>query len=1449
MTAPLRLATAGARVTIDTTVSLAGAALGTALFAGDAVADIGEAIVAVTPDIGALTRAATGIAVEALGGTAVRRSSANGSRHWIEVRGLDQLHGSDVAAAVLSSVLEMPGVSEAVLVEPISRIVVTVEDSRPSTADLCRVVADAERAAGVPDGLRSSSLPGDDAVLMARTIAAVVATAGIGLAAAGNVVKLPQIVTLLSVPVALLDQTPRLRREVEQRIGPDATDVLFAAANTAAAAMTASPASATAEAASRGMLVAEAWNMRRAWQRHEPDFHSDFSEGGAVRLSVPTGSDGDTVADRYANRAVAVGLAAATALGAVTRDMATAGTAAMTASPKPIRASREALGCALTRGIAARHGALVLSPRAFRLLDRVDTLVVDPRALYTQELMISRINGITNSHRASAWEAARIALESGTLQVGWHALSSIPNAGTVGDVLVSPVRDPYASAVIAEARRVDIRVVSVDDDGLRSLAAGFDHLHPIAASVDQAVADVIAQFAADGATVALLTTAALRVPHAAHVTVGVCAVGQAPPWGADVFVPDLTGAWRILRAMTVARRASDRAVQLAASGSVIGALMLVPGVVGRGPAAVSAGAAAGLRGGFSAGTSVFRDPLPRPEPGHDWHALPPAEVMRRLPRPADSAVGSGAIVGSPDGRVGRSLRAAREFLTEMRNDLDDPITPLLMTGATASALLGSPLDAALVAGVLAANAAVSAEQQLHAQHVLRALLAIQEPLARRCLGPLEGRRHEKVSADELRPGDIIEVRGGEVVPADARLLEAIDIEIDESTLTGESLPVTKSTASTPGAPLAEREGMLYGGSTMLAGTGLAVVTAVGAGMEVRRALSMAPRKSREIGLHTQLRHITTRALPISVTGGALVGLLSAMRGTPLRHSLASAVSVMVAAVPEGLPLVATLAQLASARRLSAKSVLVRNPHSVEAFARLDVVCFDKTGTLSENRLRVRAVRPVAGFVEADVIGVSARTTFARPGHRAEHATDGAIREAAEAIPLPDYDVRQAFLPFQSDRPFAAALHENVISIKGAPETVLAALAEADDQLIAVVEEMSAAGMRVLAVAERRLDSQQCAAAISDPAVLHDLCSSDLTPVGLLGLADTPRAAAAALLAELNHRDIGVRLITGDHPVTAKAVAAELGLDVAGGQVLIGTDWEAMSPDERAAAVVDCRVFARMTPEHKVDIVQTLERIGMVTAMVGDGANDAAAIRAATIGVGVVSRGSDPARSAADVMLLDGHIEALLDAIDEGNQLWRRVQSAVSVLLGGNAGEVGFALITSLLTGDSALNTRQMLLVNLLTDAFPAAALAVGKQNSTALTPHDEATLWREIGMRGISTAGGATLAWLLARPTGTTSHTSTVALIGLVSTQLMQTLVDSNSPAVVLTSLGSLAVMGAVISTPVLSQLFGCTPVSPLGWGQGLFAAATATTVSAFGPGIVSRVVDLRGRSDHAAGA
>ena len=1459
LTAPLRAAAAGSRMAVTATVVTAGAAAGSALLGGTVVAGLGGSLARAAPDVSALARAAAGMAIEAIGGPPARRGTGNGERCWIEVRGLGGKHASQIAADVLAAVRSTPGVQGAFLNRSVARVVVTVEPGGPALAELCRIVADAERRTVGRVGQPPTSLPGDDAVLMGRMLAAAAALVGLGFSVTGSVLRLRGLPDLVAVPTTMTDQVPRLRRQLEQRLGPEGTDLLFGLVNAATASLTLSPTAAAAEAATRAMLAAEAWNGRLAWRRHEPDLAScplpDDATGPSSDMLPPV----DGPAERYADRAGLVGVGAAALVGLLSRNVDMAGAAALAATPKPLRGAREAFGCAASRGLIAGHGAMVLRPRALRTLDRVDAVMIDPRALYTDELTVSRVLGVQNSRRTRAWDAVRTELGRNGLGPGWHRLADIAGVGGAGEALVSPVRDPLAAAVVTEARRSHPRVISLDDDGLRSLAQGFDDLQPVGESIDESVAAAVDGLKDQGATVLLLTTADMQAAHRADITIGVLRHRRPPPWGADVFVPDLSAAWRVLHALPAARAATDRGIRLSVSTSAIGALMLIPGVPGRGPESVNAGVAAGLWAGFSAATKVFRDPVPEPDASHDWHALPVAEVQRLLPRPPDERTGE-ASPRWPDMVPIRGLRGAavsswnlaRDFAGEMRTNLSDPITPLLATGAVASALLGSALDAALVGGVLLANATLSAEQQLHAERILRRLLAVQDPLARRRVGPLDERRHEKIPAKRLRPGDIIEMHADEVIPADARLIDASNVEVDESTLTGESLPVSKQTEATPGAPLAERACMLYAGSTLVAGTALAVVTAVGSRTEVRRALAMAPTKSREIGLQRQLSRITRRALPFSVVGGGLVGLLSVFRGTPLREAVGSAVALTVAAVPEGLPLVVTLAQLAAARRLTGESVLIRNAHSVEALARLRVVCFDKTGTLSENRLQVKLVRPVAGFSPAEVLEAAATTIFVRPGHRAHHATDDAIRGALdggdESRTVTGPIQRDAFLPFQSGRPFAAALVGTRLTIKGAPEVLASALSDDHVPRTRMIGEMAAQGLRVLAVAERRLTAEQAAAAVADPAVLESFCRSGLIPVGLLGLADTPRASARALVAELGDRGVEVRLITGDHPVTAAAVAKELGVEVAAEQVITGSQWETLSADERAEAVTSRRVFARMTPEHKVDIVQTLERIGWVTAMVGDGANDAAAIRAASVGIGVAARGSDPARTAADVVLLDGRIEALIDALNEGQQLWRRVQSAVSMLLGGNTGELCFALLTSLLTGRSVLNARQMLLVNMLTDALPAAALAVSTQTSTAEVDRDEAAMWRAIGIRGASTTVGATLAWLMASATGTRRRAATVALIGLVGTQLAQTLADSHGRLVVLTTVGSFAVLVGVVSTPGVSQVFGCTPVDPLGWGQAFLATAVASALSALAPELLYRASEaLRQRIESRA--
>ena len=643
---------------------------------------------------------------------------------------------------------------------------------------------------------------------------------------------------------------------------------------------------------------------------------------------------------------------------------------------------------------------------------------------------------------------------------------------------------PLAPSVLGEARRSGAAVISLDVDELDDLRSSFDELEPLGGgSIDTALADALARLQRDGRTVLVLSNAAPQALSAADVAIGVKSDGVKPPWHADLIVDDLCGAWRVLHALPAARTASRRGVEISTAASLLGALLMVPGVRGRGPGPVTAGACGGLWTGYSLARRVFRTPPPPPAATHDWHAMSVEQVRDLLPTPsADpprSAAGSRlsrtatTSVGVAGGMIVALRRSVGEFASTLREELSDPLTPVLATGSAASAVLGSPLDAVLVGSVLIFNSALAASQQVRAQRLLRRLLAVQEPPARTVLPGAVGERcYADTEAARLRPGDVIEVRPGEVIPADARLIEVADLEVDESTLTGESLPVTKQVDPTPGAALAERGCMLYAATTVVAGTGLALVTAIGPQTQVRRAAELPAPSAAPVGLQVQLRELTDRAWPASVAGGALVSALGLLRRTGLRDAIASGVAVTVAAVPEGLALVATLAQQASARRLTRGGALVRTPRAVEALGRVDVVCFDKTGTLSENRLRVTTVSAARGCARDDVLTCAARatlspTTAARPRHRrGNHRRRGRISSRG--------DPQTGWRTCRSGRddPSRPRCRDRISLSRAPRKSVLAACTSIDPEIRQTIRTMAANGLRVIAVARRTLTAPQ-----------------------------------------------------------------------------------------------------------------------------------------------------------------------------------------------------------------------------------------------------------------------------------------------------------------------------------------------------------------------------------------
>nr|MDQ3765184.1 HAD-IC family P-type ATPase [Actinomycetota bacterium] len=580
--------------------------------------------------------------------------------------------------------------------------------------------------------------------------------------------------------------------------------------------------------------------------------------------------------------------------------------------------------------------------------------------------------------------------------------------------------------------------------------------------------------------------------------------------------------------------------------------------------------------------------------------------------------------------------------------------------------------------------------------------------------------------------------------------------------------------------------------------------------------------------------------------------------SPVNQALGRAVSLAVASVPEGLPFVATVAELAAARRLSQRGALARNPSTIEALGRVNVLCFDKTGTLTKGRIRLRQVsdgRRSAGLDELDehlrqVVAVAVRASPWQDD-KVPHQTDRAVlRGARKAGVAPDEgldEVRQLDqLVFEPSRGYHAALWRcrdtHRLSVKGAPEVVLPRCtrwrrdsttpgstirldAAHRRRVEQEVNRLARRGYRVLAVAERTT---------SERPDLDESRLRELELCGLLALADPVRPTAAESVGTLRRAGVDVTMITGDHPSTAEAIAAELGL-LDGGRVVTGAELDGMDDEHLSEQLPDISVFARVDPAQKARIVRQLRRAGRVVAVTGDGANDVPAIRLADVGIALGKRATQAARDAADVVVTDNRIETITDAIVEGRGMWSSVRDALSILLGGNLGEIAFTVGAGLLSGHDALNARQLLLVNLVTDVLPAMAVAVRPPPDTTaeqlLAEGPEASLGsaltRDMYLRAATTAGAAAAAWLVARPVSSPGQASTTALIALVGAQLGQTMaVRGRTPLVMTAALGSAAVLAAIVQIPGVSWFFGCRPLLPHQWGVALGSAGVATVAA-----------------------
>jgi cation-transporting P-type ATPase I len=1257
---------------------------------------------------------------------------------------------------------------------------------------------------------REPGHPADPSAILVEAVGLGAYAAALPIGLAGLIIRRAPIPVEVSAVVGLAESEPRIRRALQARFGQVPTDIGVTIANAGVQALAFGPLGIVGGIAHHGAQLADLTARRNAWLRRAADWGGG-PDPDQKRPNV--GSRPEALRQGPVERYSAIAEAAALGLGGValfTPASRRASALAVAALPRAAQVGRDAFCARLGRGLADRD-IVVLDRGALGRLDRVDTVLIDARVLETDDGPV-----------AGAADLLRVAGESE---------ADLVLAGEHPDGVQVP-----------EHRRVD----------------------------STNLARTVRDLQRDGACVLVVSQGDDGALAAGDVAVGVVGPSRVP-WAADIVAgPDLDDAVLLIEAAGVARTVSHRSVQIAVGASGVGGLLALTRQGARAPLVARTTVSLATLGAFgwasSRGNDIARRSRPLRADRTPWHELEAEQALERLETRADGL----ADADVADRRNGDGQQDAEPsrlgFERALAEEVSNPLTPMMATGAGVSAALGSIVDAVMVGSVLAANAFVGAAQRMHTDRALRRL----EERESEDAPVLRDGGVVRVPAEELVPGDVLALETGDVIPADGRLIEADALEVDESSLTGESFPVDKSLEPTGAREVADRRSMIYAGTSVAAGSGRAVVVAVGPMTEANRAVHDVGTKGPS-EVDSRLDRLTGLITPLALASAGLVVGTGLLRGRSLQQTLGSAVGLAVAAVPEGLPFVSTVAELAAARRLSERNALIRDPKTIEALGRIDVLCFDKTGTLTEGQIELQRVTDGDFDESVDdlsdrgraLLGAALRASPLGDGDEPiAHATDNAVVQAGERAKVgAEAGLERwnpiAELPFEPERGFHAVRGEAddraLVCVKGAPEVVLdrcTSWRRGDDVISlddgerhegeAVLDRVASDGFRVLAVAEREATNR-------DELVEDDI--NDLALLGFVALADKVRETAAEAVETARRAGIGVIMITGDHPATAQAVARELGADNA--RVFVGSDLEGMSDDEVQQAA-DGGVFARVTPAHKVQIVEALQRNGRVVAMTGDGANDAPAIRLADVGMALGRRGTPAARNAADVVITDDALETIIDAIVEGRAVWSSVRDALGVLVGGNLGEIGFTVTTGAATGVSALEPRQILLVNMMTDLLPAMAIAVrpplDRSPERLLSEGPETSLKEaltsDIVLRGVTTAAGATSAWIAARVTGRARRASTVGLLALVGTQLGQTLVTGgSSPSVIATVAGSSALLAAAVQTPGVSQFFGCTPVGPIGWGIAIGSSAAATGASVVLRPVAERLLPSEQRS------
>ncbi|MCU0934741.1 MAG: cation-translocating P-type ATPase [Gammaproteobacteria bacterium] len=713
------------------------------------------------------------------------------------------------------------------------------------------------------------------------------------------------------------------------------------------------------------------------------------------------------------------------------------------------------------------------------------------------------------------------------------------------------------------------------------------------------------------------------------------------------------------------------------------------------------------------------------------HGLTPAEAARRL-------TAHGANELAPPRRVS----AWGVFLGQFQNVL----IVILLLATAISAVLGHTTEAIAITVIVLFAVLLGFVQEFRAERALEALHRLAAPTAT----VVRGGQEVEVAASDLVPGDVVKLASGDRVPADLRLAEAVNLQAEEAALTGESLPVEKGVEPLPeGTGLADCRNMAYAATVITYGRGRGVVVDTGARTQVGRIAGLIETiEARRTPLQEGLDRVGHQLAKAALLVVALIVALGVLRGQPLVEMFIFGVALAVAVVPEALPAVVTISLALGVRRMVKRHALVRRLPAVETLGSTSVICSDKTGTLTRDEMTVRRVMVAGLDLAVGGSGYEPRGDFRSRADGAVVAPAGALRELLEAGALAcDAQVvrsaegrwsvrgdptegalvvaaakagvdaralglerpRVDELPFTSERKRMTVLNRTgdgvVAHTKGAPEVVLGGCsrwrtadgesaldAAAREQVLAAAQQMAGEALRVLAVA-RKSHAQRADA------------ESGMTFLGLVGMSDPPREEARTTIATCRQAGIKVVMITGDHPVTARAIARELGL-LQGGRVVTGADLDAMGDEDLGPAVETIEVYARVSPAHKLRVVSALQSRGYRVAMTGDGVNDAPALKRADIGVAMGLSGTDVSREAAAMTLTDDNFASIVAAVEEGRGIVDNIKKYLMYLLSSNIGEVGLMAGATLLGLPLPLTAVQVLYVNLATDGLPALALAV-----------------------------------------------------------------------------------------------------------------------------------------------